>query len=182
MTEKKRRLGRAGLFSGAVALLTIGAGVAVAGAGGQPPWKGSETFSQTGGGPNPSRCGAFPPNVEAMFSGTGIDTAGGVFAVTASGCLDVEALRVFDLKATDTYVAGGESVSIVAGEFFLIVDPATCVATNAHPVPFEVAGGTGRFAGADGGGRFHFAMNHTPCSGTVSPAHVWFRGQLKPGS
>ncbi len=66
------------------------------------PWKGAETLNHVAAGPNLARCGAFPRNIEARFSGLGVDTEGGPYTVLASGCLDTEADLVFDLEATDT--------------------------------------------------------------------------------
>lgn len=142
-------------------------------------WKGAETFSLIGAAPNVTRCGAFPENIELTFAGSGIDTEGGMFNVTASGCTNSATNRIFDLKATDSYVKSGDQVFIAAGEFVQVIDQETCVATNEHPVAFSVAGGTGGHAGATGQGRFNFAMNQTTCNGLVQPAHVWFKGMIR---
>lgn len=142
-------------------------------------WKGAEVLTQTSLAPNPARCGDAPSNLEATFAGTGVDTAGGAFSVTVSGCLNLDTLRVFDLEATDTYVRSGDSVLIAPDDFTLIVDPATCVATNTRPVMFEVAGGTGEYEEARGGGQFDFAVNWAPCNGLTQPTHIWFRGTIE---
>ena len=75
-------------------------------------WKGTESFSLTGAGSNVARCGAFPENVELTFSGSGIDTEGGVFDVVASACTNTTTNLIFDLKATDTYAQSGDQVFI----------------------------------------------------------------------
>jgi len=139
-------------------------------------WKGMESFSLTNAGPNVARCGAFPENIELTFAGSGIDTEGGVFNVTASACTNTITNLIFDLKATDKYVQSGDEIFIEADSFVQVINPANCVATNSHPVPARVAGGTGGRAGATGNARFHFANNLTPCSGQNAPAHVWFEG------
>ena len=141
------------------------------------PWKGAETLVPIAVGPNVDRCGA-PPNVEARYAGTGIDTNGGTFAVTASGCLNLDTLRVFDMEATDTYAGTGDAIHIAPADFTLVIDPATCVATNADPVPFRVDGGTGRYELSTGSGTFDFALNHPQCNGLAQPAHIWFRGEV----
>jgi hypothetical protein len=76
--------------------------------------------------------------------------------------------------------AGGETpaVLIEADSFVQVLNPANCVATNSHAVPFRVAGGTGGHAGATGHGRFHIASNLTPCNGITQPAYVWFEGVI----
>lgn len=139
-------------------------------------WKGMESFSLTNAGPNVARCGAFPENIELTFAGSGIDTEGGVFNVTASACTNTITNLIFDLKATDKYVQSGDEIFIEADSFVQVINPANCVATNSHPVPARVAGGTGGHAGATGNARFHFANNLTPCNGQNAPAHVWFEG------
>lgn len=141
-------------------------------------WKGTESFSLTGAGPNVARCGAFPENIELTFSGSGIDTEGGLFNVTASGCTNTTTNQIFDLKATDTYVQSGDQVFIEADAFTQIINPANCVASNGHPVTGRVAGGTGGHSGASGNARFHFANNLTPCNGQNEPAYVWFEGVI----
>jgi len=139
-------------------------------------WRGTESFSLTNAGPNVARCGAFPENIELSFSGSGIDTEGGAFNVTASACTNTTTNEIFDLKATDTYVPSGDQVFIEADSFVQVINPANCVATNSHAVMGRVAGGTGARAGATGHARFHFANNVTPCNGQNAPAHVWFEG------
>jgi hypothetical protein len=139
-------------------------------------WKGAETFTQTTLTPNPPRCGP-PPNVEATFAGSGVDTVGGSFLVTVSGCLNTATLEAFDLAATDTYIHTDGSVDIAPDDFALVLDPETCVATNTTPVRFTVVGGTGAYKGARGVGHFDFAVNWTPCNGLAQPTHVWFRGR-----
>src|SRR4026209_2273964 len=77
-----------------------------------PHYKGGSTFNLAGAGPNVARCGAFPENIELSFIGSGIDTEGGVFDVVASACTNTNTNQIFDLKATDTYVQGGDQVFI----------------------------------------------------------------------
>jgi hypothetical protein len=144
-----------------------------------PHYKGGSTFNLVGAGPNVARCGAFPENVELSFSGSGIDTEGGYNTAVFSACTNTTTNLVFDLKAIDTYVQTGDQVFIEADSFVQTVNPATCVATNAHAVPFRVAGGTGGHAGATGNGHFHITSNLTPCNGIVQPAHVWFEGVIR---
>jgi hypothetical protein len=142
-------------------------------------WKGAESFSLTGAGPNVARCGAFPENIELSFAGSGIDTEGGLFNVTASACTNTVTNEISDLKATDTYVQSGDQVFIEADSFVQVINPANCVASNSHAVMGRVAGGTGGHAGATGQARFHFANNLTPCNGQNVPAHVWFEGVVR---
>jgi hypothetical protein len=141
-------------------------------------WKGAETFAPVTIGPNEARCGAFPRNVEARFAGSGIDTNGGPFAVTASGCLDTEAAVVSHLEATDTYARTGDAVQIVPADAVLSVNAETCVATNVDPVPFSVGGGTGRYANASGSGTYDLAFPMPGCAGPPQTVHVWFTGSL----
>lgn len=139
-------------------------------------WRGTESLSVTGAGPNVARCGAFPENIELSFAGSGIDTQGGAFNVVASACTNTVTNLIFDLKATDTYVQSGDQVFIEADSFVQVINPENCVASNAHAVMGRVAGGTGGHAGATGHARFHFANNIGPCNGQNAPAHVWFEG------
>jgi hypothetical protein len=139
-------------------------------------WRGTESFSLTNAGPNVARCGEFPENIELSFAGSGIDTEGGLFNVTASTCTNTITNLIFDLKATDTYVQSGDQVFIEADSFVQVVNPANCVATNSHAVMGRVAGGTGGRAGASGHAKFHFANNVTPCNGQNAEAQVWFEG------
>ena len=168
-----------------VAAVLVALGLVIGGAPGAPAarkkahWKGAETFEQTSVAPNPGRCGAFPPNVEATFAGSGVDTVGGAFDVRVSACLDTGALHIFDLEATDIYVQSGDSIEIAPDDFTLVLDPATCTATNSRPVRFRVAGGTGAYEGARGGGTSDFALNWGPCNGLVTPTYLWFRGHIK---
>jgi hypothetical protein len=141
-------------------------------------WKGAETLTPVALIPNFGRCGSLP-NLEARYAGVGIDTGGGAFSVIASGCLNLGALRVFDMEVTDTYTATLDRVRIEPDDFTLVLDSATCVASNPVPIAFRVAGGTGRFKGARGGGHFDFALNHPACNGLVIPAHIWFHGQIR---
>lgn len=143
----------------------------------QREWKGAQTMAPAGLTPAPDRCGDPPVNVEMRLVGNGIDTAGGTFVALASICLNTETMEVFDLESTDTYTSSGDGISIIPGDFVLVVDPDTCVGTNAEPVPFTVTGGTGAFAGT-GGGFYHFALNWPPCNGRAQPAHIWFDGTL----
>jgi hypothetical protein len=144
-----------------------------------PDYKGGSTFNLVGAGPNVARCGAFPENVELSFQGGGIDTEGGLNTAVFSACTNTTTNLVFDLKATDTYVATGDQVFIEGESFIQVANPDNCVASNAQGVKFRVAGGTGAYAGATGKGRFHIASNLTPCNGQVVPAQVWFDGWLK---
>ena len=139
-------------------------------------WRGTESFSLTNAGPNVARCGAFPENIELTFSGSGIDTEGGLFNVTASACTNTNTNLIFDLKATDTYPQSGDQLFIEADPFVQVINPANCTATNSHAVMGRVAGGTGGHAGATGHARFHFVNNLAPCNGQNAPAHVWFEG------
>lgn len=167
-----------GLASASItATLLLGAGPVSASGGGQLHYKGAETLELVSVGPNPARCGA-APNFEAVFEGEGIDTAGGIFTVVSSGCQNIETGEVFDLVAVDTY-ASGDSVTIEAASFLLVFDPQTCASSNVAPVPYTIAGGTGAFAGATGGGKFDFASNDPNCNGEIAPAYVWFRGKIK---
>ena len=153
-------------------------GLVPAGAARGVEWKGAETLLPVALAPNVERCGP-PPILEVSYAGTGIDTNGGVFAVTASGCLDLGALRVFDMEATDTYTATADSIRIEPDDFTLVLDPVTCVATNPLQVAFRVAGGTGSYEGAGGSGHFDFVLNHPACNGLVQPADIWFRGVIR---
>jgi hypothetical protein len=139
-------------------------------------WRGTESFGLTNAAPNVARCGAFPENIELTFSGSGIDTQGGLFNVNASACTNTITNRIFDLKATDTYLQSGDQMFIEADPFVQVINPANCTATNSHAVMGRVAGGTGGHAGATGHARFHFVNNLTPCNGQTADAHVWFEG------
>src|SRR5687768_14233653 len=142
-----------------------------------PDYKGGSSFNLVSAGPNVARCGAFPENVELSFTGSGIDTEGGFNTAVFSACTNTTTNEVSDLKATDTYV-NGDQVFIEGDSFVQVANPATCAATNAHAVPFRVAGGTGAYAGAKGQGRFHITSNLTPCNGLTPPAQVWFEGVI----
>ncbi len=144
-----------------------------------PNYKGGSSFNLVGAGPNVARCGAFPENVELSFEGSGIDTEGGFNTAVFSACTNTVTNLVFDLRATDTYAQTGDQVFIEGDPFVLAPNPAICAASNAHGVPFRVAGGTGKYAGATGHGRFHIASNLTPCNGQNPPAQVWFDGVIK---
>jgi hypothetical protein len=74
---------------------------------GPDEWKGAESLRPLLIAPNPGRCGPAPVNLQAQFAGTGIDTNGGTYTVSASGCLNTHSRRVFDLHATDTYTHSG---------------------------------------------------------------------------
>lgn len=143
-----------------------------------PDYRGGSSFNLVGAGPNVARCGAFPENVELTFEGAGIDTEGGYNTAVFSACTNTTTNLVFDLKATDTYM-NGDQVFIEGDPFVLAPNPAKCMATNAHGVPFRVAGGTGGHAGAKGHGRFHITSNLTPCNGQTTPSQVWFDGVIK---
>lgn len=141
-----------------------------------PHYKGGSTFNLVNAGPNVARCGAFPENIELSFEGSGIDTEGGYNTAVFSACTNTTTNLVFDLKATDTYVQTGDQVFIEGDPFVLAPNPAICAAANAHGVPFRVAGGTGKYAGATGHGRFHIASNLTPCNGQTPPSQVGSTG------
>ena len=143
-----------------------------------PHYKGGSSFNLAGAGPNVARCGAFPQNVELSFTGSGIDTEGGFNTAVFSACTNTSTNEVFDLKATDTYT-NGDQVFIEGDSFVLSPNPAICAASNAHGVPFRVAGGTGAYTGATGTGRFHITSNLTPCNGLTPPAQVWFEGVIR---
>ena len=142
------------------------------------PWKGAETLNPISVAPNLARCGAFPRNLEARLAGTGIDTNGGPYVVTASGCLDTRANVLFDLKATDTYLRSREALFIAPDDLTLDVDPQTCVGANREPAGFEVAGGTGRYSQARGAGTYTLVMTMPGCLGPQAPAQIWFTGVL----
>src|SRR5215212_4941591 len=139
-------------------------------------YRGGSSFDLAGVAPNVARCGAFPENIELSFTGSGIDTEGGYNTAVFSACTNTTTNEVSDLKATDTYVQTGDQVFIEGDPFVLAPNPANCVASNAHGVPFRVAGGTGGHAGATGHGRFHITSNLTPCNGQTLASHVWFDG------
>jgi len=167
------------ITAGLLMVGVIGATAATGSAsGGRPGWKGAETFAPTSIGPNPSRCGDFPRNLQATFVGSGIDTLGGPFAVSVSGCLDTESNVLFDLESTDTYLGSGDALRIAPGKVALHVDPVTCVATNRVPVRFDVVGGTGAHTGARGGGHYDIAFTLPTCPGPQQPVHVWFSGHI----
>src|ERR1051326_167020 len=67
-----------------------------------PHYKGGSSFNLSGAGPNMTRCGAFPENVELSFTGSGIDNEGGFNTAVFSACTNTATNEVFDLKATDT--------------------------------------------------------------------------------
>ena len=143
-----------------------------------PHWKGATMLTPVAVGPNDARCGAFPENVEIQFSGGGIDTGGGSFDSAASTCTNTTTGLIFDLKSTDTYHGGG-SVLITTDPFTPVLNPATCVSTNEQAVKFQVAGGTGPYAGATGHGRFHLITNDPNCNGIPAPGRVSFEGVLQ---
>ena len=142
-------------------------------------YRGGSIFNLAGVAPNPARCGAFPENIELSFTGSGIDTEGGFNTAVFSACTNTTTNLVFDLKATDTYAGSGDQVFIEGDPFVLSPNPEICAASNAHGVPFRVAGGTGGHAGATGQGRFHITSNLTPCNGLTPPAQVWFEGVIQ---
>jgi len=139
-------------------------------------WKGYASFSPTGAGPNVARCGEFPRNVEVTFAGSGIDNEGGILTNSVSACLDTETNIVSGLVATDTFTQGGDQIFIESDPFVQEVNPANCVVSTSHSIGFRVAGGTGKYAGATGQGRYEIAGNHTPCNGVTIPNTVWFEG------
>jgi len=138
-------------------------------------WKGYATFSPTGAGPNVARCGAPPQFVEVFFAGSGIDNEGGILTNVVSACTNTATGEVFDLKATDTFQTG-DQIFIESDPFLQVVNPTNCSVTNSHAIGFRVAGGTGKYAGASGNGKYHIAGNHTPCNGATVPNAVWFEG------
>ena len=144
-----------------------------------PHYKGGSSFNLAGAAPNVARCGAFPENVELSFTGGGTDTEGGLNTAVFSACTNTTTNLVFDLKAIDTYVQTGDQVFIEGDSFVQVINPANCVASNSHGINFRVTGGTGAYAGATGGGKFHLVSNLTPCNGQVAPAQVTFEGFLK---
>lgn len=144
-----------------------------------PHYKGGSTFNLVNAGPNVARCGAFPQNIELSFTGSGIDTEGGYNTAVFSACTNTTTNEVFDLRAIDTYAQTGDQVFIEGDSFVLAPNPAICAAANAHGVPFRVTGGTGKYAGATGNGRFNIFSNLTPCNGLVLPAHVSFEGVIR---
>lgn len=139
-------------------------------------WKGYASFSPTGAGPNVARCGEFPENIEVTFAGSGIDNQGGILTNSVSACLNTTTQIVKDLKATDTFTATGDQIFIESDPFVQVVDPTNCVVGTSHSIGFRVAGGTGKYAGATGQGRYEIAGNHTPCNGVTIPNTVWFEG------
>ena len=139
-------------------------------------WKGFASFSPTGAGPNVARCGNFPENLEVTFAGSGIDNEGGILTNSVSACLNTTRNEVSDLKATDTFTNTGDQIFIESDPFVQVIDPTNCVVTNAAAIGFRVAGGTGKYAGATGHGRYQIAGNHTPCNGVTVPNTVWFEG------
>ncbi len=175
---RPRRAAMLGITAGVVTLAGVVIGPTGWASAERPGWKGAETLAPVGIGPDLARCGVFPRHLEAHFVGSGLDTAGGPYAVSASGCLDSEANVLFDLEATDTYLGTGHSLRIAPADVALDVNPATCTATNGAPVRFAVAGGTGAYAGATGGGSFDIAFTLPTCPGPQTAVHIWFRGQL----
>ncbi|MDP8930927.1 MAG: hypothetical protein M3O70_20735 [Actinomycetota bacterium] len=164
-----------------VVLVVLAVGTAQVGASPtrEERWKGAETLELVTIGPALDRCGPPPIYLEGRFVGTGLDSIGGAFVVAASGCLDTQALRLFDLEATDTFTASGASLTIVPEDVDLDLNTSTCVAVNRQPVPFTVAAGTGALEGAAGHGTFDLALSYPPCGGAAQPAHVWFKGVLQ---
>ena len=144
-----------------------------------PNYKGGSTFNLVSAGPNVARCGPAPENIELNFEGSGIDTEGGYNTAVFSACTNTTTNLVFDLKATDTYFQTGDQVFIEGDPFVLAPNLANCSASNAHGVPFRVAGGTGGHAGATGHGRFNIYSNLTPCNGQTPPSQVSFDGVIK---
>lgn len=168
-------------LAGAAFLASFTGGPASSAAAGDrvnPHWKGASQLVPVSAGPNPARCGSFPENIEIQFTGSGIDTGGGIFTSAASTCTNTTTGLIFDLKSTDTYQSG-DAVFIETDPFTPVLNPATCVSTNTQAVAFRVAGGTGVYAGATGQGRFHLASNEPSCNGLAVPARVSFEGVLQ---
>ena len=159
--------------------LVGGSSAAASGGHVNPDYRGGSSFNPAGVGPNVARCGAFPENVELSFTGGGIDTEGGYNTAVFSACTNTTTNLVFDLRATDTYVQTGDQVNIEGDDFVLEPNPGICAASNAHGVPFRVAGGTGKYANATGQGRFNIYSNLTPCNGQTPPSQVTFDGVIK---
>lgn len=172
-----RRIGIAG-----AGLLAAGAAVAgaTATASNVADWKGAEWLTVSAPAVNAARCGSpADQNFELHFTGSGIDTARGTFAVTASACIDMDTLHVTDLRATDRFAGSGDTVEIRTSDFTLEKRPGACVATNRSAVKFTVAGGTGGLAGAKGSGHFDTAVNLAGCETPAQPAYVWFEGEIQ---
>ena len=161
-----------------VAIFAVGTEQGGAARAASPAWKGAETLNPLSLAPAPLRCGPPPTYLEGRFAGSGLDSVGGAFTVTASGCLDTEKLRLFDMEATDTFVSSGDSIVILPGDVDLVLNADTCVAVNRRPVPFRTGSATGSLQGASGQGTFHIALSYPPCGGALLPAHVWFDGTL----
>jgi len=159
--------------------LVAGSSAAAVGNHVNPDYRGGSSFNLVGAAPNVARCGAFPENIELSFTGGGIDTEGGYNTAVFSACTNTTTNLVFDLKATDTYVQTGDQVNIEGDDFVLEPNPGICAASNAHGVPFRVAGGTGKYANATGHGRFNIYSNLTPCNGQTPPSQVTFDGVIK---
>jgi hypothetical protein len=85
---------------------------------------------------------------------------------------------VFDLISVDTYWTGS-SITILSEPFVLMLNPATCLATNSSPVKYTLPGGTGIFANSIGEGRYHIYVTDASCSGVTLPAQVAFEGKIK---
>lgn len=143
-----------------------------------PHYKGASAFNFIGAAPNVARCGAFPENIELSFQGAGVDTEGGYNTAVFSACTNTTTNLVFDLKAEDTYLSG-DKVFIEGDSFVQAINLNNCTGSTSHGVNFRVAGGTGAYAGATGGGRFNLFSNLTPCNGQVVPATVSFEGWIK---
>lgn len=148
-------------------------------------WKGGDSLMLTGLTPDPTRCGTpslQTPIFEARFSGTGIDTAAGAFAVTASACVDLATLRVSDLEATDRFTAGfarGDTITIESDDFRFERNDASGVVYSERPVRFRVTDATGTLSGAEGHGDYEIALSWPPSGGVPQPAHIWFAGELR---
>src|SRR5688572_409863 len=98
-------------------------------------WKGASQLTPVGAGPNLARCGPFPNNIEITFTGSGIDTGGGIFTSAAATCTNTLTGEIFDLKSTDTY-QNGDAVFIETDRFTPVLNPTTCVSTNSQAVGF----------------------------------------------
>jgi hypothetical protein len=139
--------------------------------------RGASMLTVVGVEANVARCGAFP-NVEVQFTGQGSDTGGGPFTSAASACQNLATNEVFDLISVDTYWTG-DSITILSEPFVLVLNPATCLATNPSPVKYTLPGGTGIFANAIGQGKYHIYVTDAACSGVTLPAQVAFEGKIK---
>lgn len=177
----QRRCALAGAGLAAMTALGVGASATATTV---TTWKGGDSLVLTALVPDPARCGTPSPGtpiLEARLTGTGIDTAGGAFAVTASACFNTETLRVTDLRATDRFTSGsaqGATITIASDDFTFVRNDAAGVIYSRRPVSFRVAEATRSLAGTRGQGHYEIALSWPPSGGLPQPAHVWFEGEL----